>query len=40
VNVPRLFSTLSAEIWGVWNSIMCFLRFGAARRPSPDGAGQ
>src|SRR4051794_7538284 len=34
VNVPRVSSTLSAEIWGVWNSIMgaSFSWWGAVAR--------
>src|SRR3954470_8074991 len=41
VNVPRVSSTLSAEIWGVWNSIMGASFFdveprrAVKRRPAP-----
>src|SRR3954469_12376974 len=40
VNEPRLSSTCSAEIWGVWNSsIACFVS-GAQRSAAGGGAGR
>src|SRR3954453_4439400 len=38
VNVPRLSSTFSAEIWGVWNSSMGFLRVGSQPPGDPRNA--
>src|SRR3954464_915031 len=38
VNVPRLSSTFSAEIWGVWNSSMGFLRVGGPPPGDPRNA--
>src|SRR5215210_2557191 len=37
VNVPRLSSTVSAAIWGVWNSIM-YVLLVMARPPASAGA--
>ena len=38
VNVPRLSCTFSAEIWGVWNSIMGGVLRVGARTPAARGA--
>src|SRR3954454_6978529 len=38
VNEPRLSSTFSAEIWGVWNSSMGFLRVGSQPPGDPRNA--